>query len=229
VGRAAVGRVGRALRGRRALRARGRRGGGGGVRARDPRAARHGVDARARGRGTRARVPPRAPGPAEGRGARGDRPGARRLAGRGPARLGRSRARLVDRGGAARDVVFRGAGAAREGGRARRGRRARRVRRDRGRGRVTTRVRPLAARHWLLRNPRRVLPAIVVQALVTALVLAVVTPLTGFQATVEANLNALRVYTALTPMRRSEFDPALTKIVEANPHMDRHVKAKALW
>jgi hypothetical protein len=94
---------------------------------------------------------------------------------------------------------------------------------------VTRRVRPLAARNWLLRNPRRVGPVIVVQALVTALVLAVVTPLTGFEATVEANLNALRVYTALTPMRRSEFDPSLTRIIDANPHMERHVRAKALW
>ena len=90
-------------------------------------------------------------------------------------------------------------------------------------------MRPLAARHWLLRNPRRVLPAIVVQALVTALVLAVVTPLTGFEATVEANLNALSVYTGVTPMRRSDFDPTLTKLLEANPHMERHVRAKALW
>ena len=94
---------------------------------------------------------------------------------------------------------------------------------------MTTRVRPLAARHWLLRNPRRVAPVVVVQALVTALVLAVVTPLTGFEATFEANLNALRVYTALTPMRRSEFDPALRKVLEANPHLERHVEAKALW
>ena len=94
---------------------------------------------------------------------------------------------------------------------------------------MTARVRPLAARHWLLRNPRRVGPAIVVQALVTALVLAVVTPLTGFQATFEANLAALRVYTALTPMRRSEFDPSLRRVLEANPHLERHVEAKALW
>lgn len=94
---------------------------------------------------------------------------------------------------------------------------------------MTRRVRPLAARHYLLRNPRRVLPAIVVQALVTALILGAVTPLTGFEATIEANLAPLRVYTGITPMRKSSFDDDLKAIVEHNPSMEKHVKAKALW
>jgi len=88
---------------------------------------------------------------------------------------------------------------------------------------------PLSASRYLLRNPRRVLPAVAVQALVTALVLSVVTPLTGFDATFEANLAPLRVYTGITPMRRNTFDAELTRLVEANPAMASHARAKSLW
>lgn len=88
---------------------------------------------------------------------------------------------------------------------------------------------PLAAATYLRRNPRRVLPAIVVQALVTALILAVVTPLTGFEATIEADLAPLAVYTGLTPMRRSTFDDELRRLVDANPALDRAVEAKSVW
>jgi hypothetical protein len=90
-------------------------------------------------------------------------------------------------------------------------------------------VRPLAARHYLLRNPRRVWPAIVVQALVTALVLAVVTPLTGFTATAERSIAPLKAYTGLEPMGRKEFDAELTRLLEANPAMEKQVEAKAIW
>lgn len=88
---------------------------------------------------------------------------------------------------------------------------------------------PLSAATYLRRNPRRVLPAWVVQALVTALILAVVTPLTGFQATIEAQLAPLSVYTGVTPMRRASFDEELTRVLDANPALDRHVDAKVLW
>lgn len=87
----------------------------------------------------------------------------------------------------------------------------------------------LGAFRFLARNPRRVLPAVVVQALVTALVLAVVTPLTGFGATVEANLRPLTVYTAVTPMSRADFDEGLSAQLDANPAQERRVQAKALW
>lgn len=82
---------------------------------------------------------------------------------------------------------------------------------------------------FLRRNPRRVLPAIVVQALVTALVLAVVTPLTGFRATLEAGLLPLRAYTAVTPLSRADFDDELSALLDANPAMEKRVAAKALW
>ncbi len=88
---------------------------------------------------------------------------------------------------------------------------------------------PLAAFTYLRRNPRRVLPAIVVQALVTALILAVVTPLTGFEATIEANIAPLTVYTGVTPMRKSSFDDELTRLIGANPDLERHLEAKTVW
>jgi hypothetical protein len=94
---------------------------------------------------------------------------------------------------------------------------------------VTRPVRPLAARHWLLRNPRRILPAIVVQALVTALVLTVVTPLSGFEATAETALRPLRSFTAVTPMRKSTFDAELTALLQGDPGLERHVPAKTIW
>ena len=94
---------------------------------------------------------------------------------------------------------------------------------------MTAPGRELGALRFLLRNPRRVLPAVVVQALVTALVLAVVTPLTGFGATVEANLRPLTVYTAVTPMRRADFDDDLVRVLDGNPALERRVDAKALW
>lgn len=94
---------------------------------------------------------------------------------------------------------------------------------------MTAPARELGALRFLLRNPRRVLPAVVVQALVTALVLAVVTPLTGFGATVEATLRPLRAYTAVTPMSRADFDDALAAVLDGNPALERRVPAKALW
>lgn len=94
---------------------------------------------------------------------------------------------------------------------------------------MTRPVRPLAARHWLLRNPRRILPAVVVQALVTALVLTVVTPLSGFEATAETALRPLRSFTAVTPMRKSAFDAELNGLLDADPGLERRVPAKTLW
>lgn len=93
---------------------------------------------------------------------------------------------------------------------------------------MTRAARPLAAAVWLARNPRRVLPAVLVQALVTALVLAVVTPLTGFEETAEASIRPLRHYTGVTPMRRRAFDDELSALLDGNPAMERRLRAKAL-
>src|SRR5262245_42213333 len=86
-----------------------------------------------------------------------------------------------------------------------------------------------SAATFLVRNPRRVLPAILVQALVTALILAVVTPLTGFDEMEEVNLRPLSVYTAVTPMSRNGFDDGLGAVLDQNPALERRVSAKALW
>jgi hypothetical protein len=90
------------------------------------------------------------------------------------------------------------------------------------------RVRPLAARHYLFRNPRRVLPAIAVQALVTALILAVVTPLTGFEATSEASLRPLAAFTTALPMNKRTIDDELKALLAADPGIERWIPGKEL-
>jgi hypothetical protein len=91
------------------------------------------------------------------------------------------------------------------------------------------RARPLAARRWLLRNPRRVAPAIAVQALVTALVLSVVTPLSGFEETWEPVMKPLRAFTPVTPAERAGFDEDLARVLDGNPAQESRVEAKAFW
>ena len=90
-------------------------------------------------------------------------------------------------------------------------------------------VRPLSALLYLRRSPRRVLPAVAVQALVTALVLTVVVPLTGWDATADAHLLPLRAYSSVLPLTRQSFDDDLAPLLDANPAGERHVSAKALW
>ena len=89
-------------------------------------------------------------------------------------------------------------------------------------------MRPLSAWRYLLRNPRRVVPAIAVQALVTALVFAVVTPLTGFKATSEATLSPLKAFTGVAPNDREGFDDELKRVLAADPGIDRWIPAKEL-
>jgi hypothetical protein len=89
--------------------------------------------------------------------------------------------------------------------------------------------RPLSALLYVRRNPRRVIPAVMVQALVTALVLTVVVALTGWDATAEAYLRPLRAYTGVLPLTKQSFDAELTGILDRNPALERHVSAKALW
>jgi hypothetical protein len=65
--------------------------------------------------------------------------------------------------------------------------------------------------------------------LVTALILTVVTPLTGFEATINASLAPFAVFTGVTPMRKSAFDEELSRLIEADPGLDRHLIAKTVW
>jgi hypothetical protein len=89
-------------------------------------------------------------------------------------------------------------------------------------------ARPLAARTYLRRNPRRVLPAVLVQALVTALVLGVVTPLSGFEATSEASLRPLAAFTLAAPMSQRTIDDDLKALLAKDPGLDRWILGKEL-
>jgi hypothetical protein len=88
---------------------------------------------------------------------------------------------------------------------------------------------PLSALLYLRRNPRRVLPAVATQALVTALVLAVLVPLTGWKAADEPYVAALRAYTAVSPMSRERIEGDLASVLDENPAMESRVPAKVLW
>ncbi len=94
---------------------------------------------------------------------------------------------------------------------------------------ASTASRALAARTYLLRAPRRVIPVALVQALVTALLVAVITPLNVFDSAVEVYIEPLRYMTIVTPQMRNDFDEALTAQLDANPHQESRTPAKMLW
>ena len=89
--------------------------------------------------------------------------------------------------------------------------------------------RPLSPWVYLQRNPRRVLPILGIQALVTMLLVAIITPTNAFRATSETYLRALDYFTTVTPSRRSDFDDALLEKLDANPAMLRRLQAKTFW
>jgi hypothetical protein len=90
-------------------------------------------------------------------------------------------------------------------------------------------ARCLAARTYLLRNPRRVLPVALVHALVTALLVAVITPTNLFERTAETYIHPLEFLTIVTPQLRNEFDEELSARLDENPHLDKRLPAKMLW
>ncbi len=92
-----------------------------------------------------------------------------------------------------------------------------------------TAARCLAARTYLLRNPRRVLPVALVQALVTALLVAVITPTNLFERTAETYTRPLEFLTIVTPQLRHDFDEDLLARLDANPHLEKRLQAKMLW
>ena len=87
----------------------------------------------------------------------------------------------------------------------------------------------LAARTYLLRNPRRVLPVALIQALVTALLVAVITPMNLFERTAETYIRPLEHFTIVTPQLKNTFDEELVARLDANPHMEKRLQAKMLW
>lgn len=92
-----------------------------------------------------------------------------------------------------------------------------------------TAPRPLSPWVYLRRNPRRVLPILAIQALVTALLVAIITPTNAFRATSETYTRGLDFFTSVTPARRSDFEDDLLAILDANPDMERRLQAKAFW
>jgi hypothetical protein len=89
--------------------------------------------------------------------------------------------------------------------------------------------RPLSSWTYLRRNPRRVIPIALVQALVTALLVAIITPTNIFETTSDAYVRVLRQFTTVTPRARNDFDATLERVLDGNPALERRARAKALW
>jgi hypothetical protein len=87
----------------------------------------------------------------------------------------------------------------------------------------------LSAWTYLRRNPRRVVPVALVQALVTALLLTMITPTNIFDTTNKAYVRVLETFTIVTPRIRSDFDDDLLALLDANPAQERRVRAKVFW
>ena len=88
---------------------------------------------------------------------------------------------------------------------------------------------PLSPWTYLRRNRQRVWPVLWIQALVTALLVAIITPTNAFRATSETYLRALQFFTSVTPSLRNDFDEALLSTLDANPHMAHRIPAKAFY
>lgn len=88
---------------------------------------------------------------------------------------------------------------------------------------------PLSARLYLVRNLRRVAPVLGIQALVTCLLVAAITPTNAFQATTEAYTAAMEHITIVTPRERPVLDAALKGLLDENPAQERRQVAKMLW
>ncbi len=90
-------------------------------------------------------------------------------------------------------------------------------------------TRSLAARTYLLRNPRRVVPVALIHAMVTALLVIAVTPTNIFDRLAEAYAKPLESYTVVTPQVRDAFDDVLLATLDDNPHQASRRRAKMLW
>ena len=84
---------------------------------------------------------------------------------------------------------------------------------------------------WLYvrRNARRVLPLLGMQALVTMLLVSLLTPTNAFRATSEAYAQAFDDVTTISPLRQYAFDEALLAKVDANPAAASRAEAKMFW
>ena len=100
-----------------------------------------------------------------------------------------------------------------------------------GSGRPSTPIARRALSPWtfLRRNPRRVLPLFGIQALVSCLLVLIITPTNAFEATATAGLRPLEILTIVAPRVRSEFDEDLLARMDANPHQRDRMPAKMFW
>ena len=87
----------------------------------------------------------------------------------------------------------------------------------------------LSARTYVRRNLRRVLPLFAIQALVTCLLVLIITPTNAFEATALANIRPLDTFTIVTPRLKRSFDDELLGLLDANPALERRVDAKMFW
>ncbi|MCA9317363.1 MAG: ABC transporter permease [Planctomycetes bacterium] len=88
---------------------------------------------------------------------------------------------------------------------------------------------PLSAWLWLRRHPRQAAPLVAIQALVTALLVMIITPTNAFRATSEAYAEALARVTIASPLRQFAFDDDLLARLDANPGQAERVEAKMFW
>ncbi len=90
-------------------------------------------------------------------------------------------------------------------------------------------TRALSPWTYLLRNPRRIAPVFAIQALVTCLLVLIITPTNAFEATARANIRPLEVFTIVSPRVRRGFDKDLVGLLDENAFQDQRVPAKMFW
>ncbi len=92
-------------------------------------------------------------------------------------------------------------------------------------------LQPAALSPWtyLLRNPRRIAPVFLIQVLVTALLVLIITPTNAFEATARANVKPLDGFTIVRPRVINGFDEELLRLLDANPQLRARVEAKMFW
>ena len=82
---------------------------------------------------------------------------------------------------------------------------------------------------YVRRNLRRIAPLFAIQALVTSLLVLIITPTNAFEATALANLRPLETFTIVTPRLKRAFDDELHALLDANPAQAQRVDAKMFW
>lgn len=82
---------------------------------------------------------------------------------------------------------------------------------------------------YLRRRFSRVAPIGVAIALVTALLVCVITPTNTFDATTRANVAALHTFTVIAPARQAQLDRAWNERLERDPSIETLIPVRALW